>query len=204
MANVTYDIMWREAMMELLDQLEAENPEDPSLAPKELSEWACIYIKYLQIFRKLELAYDQMLQPQKRQDMKKALEACMGRMLEVRHWMVKLNRGLDFVQLDDLLVDLKLTPDALEIPVPRYFIEDRAKELNDREKFLQVLLEKYQQANQPLGGEASSTTSSSAKKEAGMNAVSSGPPLSLEEAVAVIIRNERGRQVGAVQRDSPL
>lgn len=26
--------MWREAMMELLDQLEAENPEDPSLAPK--------------------------------------------------------------------------------------------------------------------------------------------------------------------------
>lgn len=27
MANVTYDILWREAMMELLDQLEAENPE---------------------------------------------------------------------------------------------------------------------------------------------------------------------------------
>jgi hypothetical protein len=30
----TYDIMWREAMMELLDQLEAENPENPALAPK--------------------------------------------------------------------------------------------------------------------------------------------------------------------------
>jgi hypothetical protein len=26
--------MWREAMMELLDQLEAENPENPALAPK--------------------------------------------------------------------------------------------------------------------------------------------------------------------------
>ena len=26
--------MWREAMMELLDQLETENPEDPALAPK--------------------------------------------------------------------------------------------------------------------------------------------------------------------------
>lgn len=209
---------------------------------QELSEWACIYIKYLQIFRTLEMAYDQMLQPQKRQDMKKALEACMGRMVEIRHWLVrdgssshtgsllwrlaaglctslwqcsrppsgwcrqdmgsnsaglridrtqytahvlgacvrvacvgrratqqqqeqqqqqqlqsaaqlmccllqlrtqqraatqhavlcavlqvKLNRGLDFVQLDDLLVDLKLTPDVLEVPVPRYFIEDRAK-----------------------------------------------------------------------------
>lgn len=40
---------------------------------------------------------------------------------------MKLNNGLDFVQLDDLLVDLKLTPDVLEVPVPRYFIEDRAK-----------------------------------------------------------------------------
>lgn len=195
MANVTYDIMWREAMMELLDQLEAENPEDPALAPKELSEWACIYIKYLQIFRKLEAAYDQMLQPQKRQDMRKALEACMGRMLEIRHWLVKLNRGLDFVQLDDLLVDLKLTPDVLEVPVPRYFIEDRAKELNDRDKFLQVLLEKYQQANQQGAADAGAVvTSNSSKQGNSANAVSSGPPLLPEEAVAVIIRNERGRQ----------
>lgn len=30
----TYDILWREAMMELLDQLEAENPEEDSLAPQ--------------------------------------------------------------------------------------------------------------------------------------------------------------------------
>jgi hypothetical protein len=41
-----------------------------------------------------------------------ALEAALGRMLELRHWMVKLNRGLDFVSLDDILVDLKLTPDV--------------------------------------------------------------------------------------------
>ena len=33
----TYDIMWRGAMLELLDQLEAENPEDPALAPKVLN-----------------------------------------------------------------------------------------------------------------------------------------------------------------------
>ena len=29
----TYDLLWREAMMELLDQLESESPEDPQLAP---------------------------------------------------------------------------------------------------------------------------------------------------------------------------
>lgn len=39
---------------------------------------------------------------------------------------VKLNRGLDFVQLDSLLMDLKVAPDALEVPVPRYFVEDRS------------------------------------------------------------------------------
>lgn len=55
---------------------------------QDLSEWACIYIKYLQILRKLEAAYDQMVHPQKRLDMRKALEACIGRLLEIRHWMV--------------------------------------------------------------------------------------------------------------------
>ena len=70
--------------MELLDQLEAESPEDAALAPKELTDWACIYIRYLQILRKLETAYDQMVHPQKRLDMKRALEACMGRLLEAR------------------------------------------------------------------------------------------------------------------------
>jgi hypothetical protein len=31
-----------------------------------------------------------MVHPQKRFDMKKALEACIGRILEVRHWMVRV------------------------------------------------------------------------------------------------------------------
>lgn len=68
-----------------------------------------------------------MVHPQKRLDMRRAVEACMGRLLEIRAWMVKLNRGLDWVNLDDILVDLKLTPEVLEVPVPKYFIEDRAK-----------------------------------------------------------------------------
>lgn len=165
-------------------------------AARELSEWAAIYIRYVAILRKLEIAFDQMVHPQKRLDMKRALEACMGRMLvsrrwgirlpalllasrcarhnvlfvacavrltlavmahaahtcctflhsgaaagmpltfvypsfplpqEIRHWLVKLNRGLDFVHLDDVLVDLKLTPEVLEVPVPRCFTEDRVK-----------------------------------------------------------------------------
>lgn len=66
MANVTYDLTWREAMAELLDLLETEHPEDPSHAHKDLGEWSCVYIKYLQIVGKLEEAFDQMVHPQKR------------------------------------------------------------------------------------------------------------------------------------------
>jgi len=216
MANVTYDIMWREGMMELLDQLEAENPEDINLAPKvrknqcalaliyivknqdafreellvfvhgeknlshnlppkDLSEWACIYIRYIQILRKLETAYDQMVHPQKRLDMRKALEACIGRTIEIRHWMVKLNRGLDFVSMDDILVDLKLTPEVLEIAVPKYFIEDRAKELDDRDKFLEALVEKY-----------------NVKPAQPSPIIKIGAPLTEDEAIMLIQRNERG------------
>ncbi|KAI8469151.1 MAG: hypothetical protein J3K34DRAFT_514240 [Monoraphidium minutum] len=219
MANVTYDIMWREAIMELLDQLEAENPEDASLAPKDLPEWAVIYTRYLQIFRRLEAAYDQVVHPQKRQDIRRALEACMGRMLEVRHWMVKLNRGLDFVSLDDVLVDLKLPPGALEVPVPRYFVEDRVQELEDRDKFLGALLEKYRLEGAGDGGTDGGAAGGTAPQQfddggiagappggggrgaraaeqRGMG-VPIGPPMAVAEAAEVIARNERGRQARA-------
>eukprot|EP00955_Chlamydomonas_euryale_P054241 355754-Chlamydomonas_euryale.AAC.3 len=116
-----------------------------------------------------------MVHPQKRLDMRKALEACIGRTLEIRHWMVKLNRGLDVVSMDDILVDLKLTPEVLEVPVPKYFIEDRAKELDDRDKFLEALVEKYNvKTSQPDP------------------IIKIGAPLPEEEAVAILQKNERG------------
>ena len=40
---------------------------------------------------------------------------------------VKLNKGLDFPNLDDVLVDMKLAPEVLELPCPAYFREERAK-----------------------------------------------------------------------------
>lgn len=58
----------------------------------------------------------------------------MGRILEIKSWLVKLNRDIDSVNFDDILVDLKLTPDVLEIPIPRYFVEDRKVGGGDRAK----------------------------------------------------------------------
>ena len=63
--------------------------EAPRCCLQDLADWSSVYVKYVQIFRKLETSYDQLVHPQKRRDMRRALEACMGRMLEVRNWLVR-------------------------------------------------------------------------------------------------------------------
>ena len=75
-------------------------------------------MRYVQIFRRLERAYDQMSHPQKRVEVKKALEATIGRCLELRHWvMKKFARELDHVSLDEVLQDMNLPYNAMEIPL---------------------------------------------------------------------------------------
>lgn len=76
-----------------------------------------MYIRYLQVFRKLEDCYHQLLQPQKRAEVRLILDACIGRMLELKFQIVR-HCG-EYINYDDALVDLKLTPDVLEIPIPR-------------------------------------------------------------------------------------
>ena len=149
-------------MAELLDQLETENPDDPGLAPKTLAEWATLYLRYVGIVRKLDEAYDQMVHPQKRPDVRRALDAALGRTMEVRAWLVRLNDGIDRIPFEEVLADLKLPPEATELPVPRYFITDRAKELEDRSAFLEELMKKYGKEptgeNLPLGLPSASFT----------------------------------------------
>ena len=58
-----------------------------------------------------------MVHPQKRMDIKKALEAVIGRVLEVKEKLTDLNKKVSFINLDDVLVDLKLSPNVLEVPV---------------------------------------------------------------------------------------
>ena len=68
-----------------------------------------MYIKYIQIFRKLEQCYDQIVHPQKREVLKNVLNGCIGRILEIKNEMVELEYS-EFHYFDDVLSDLKLTP----------------------------------------------------------------------------------------------
>ena len=85
-----------------------------------------LYIKYIEIYRKLEESYDQIVHPQKRIFIKKALESTICRICEIKKYLVFYNfrAGSIYVHLDGLLFDLKYDPSVIEIPVPRYFKED--------------------------------------------------------------------------------
>ena len=74
---------------------------------------------------------------------------------------------------NDILLDMKLIPDDIRIPTPRFIIEDSIKVINEREKLLADL-----GARDLLFGENRDIF----------------PLMSQEEAIKIIQVNERGRQ----------
>ena len=81
---------------------------------------ATMYIKYIQIFRRLEQSYDQMVHPQKRRVLRHVLDGVMGRVLELKNEMVNLEFS-EFHYFDDVLSDLKLTPVSDELARAKLF-----------------------------------------------------------------------------------
>ena len=49
----------------------------------------------------------------------------MARVCQLKHEIVRFNPRIrtDYISVEDLLIDLKLTPSQLEIPIPTYFRE---------------------------------------------------------------------------------
>jgi hypothetical protein len=210
MANVTYDMMWQEAMAELNEQVHIEDhtmgipegvepPPPPPQVPilEAYQHYACLYIKYMQIFKRMEECYDAMVHPQKRLDVKQVLELVMIRVVELKHLLVKWNppnpdvkKGdfpqernfpWEYINLDDILVDLKLPPETLEVPVPRYFIEDHSTVIRNRERLVKGYMNlKLHKDKVPLETEEDPDDFLDF--------------LTVEQAIEIIQKNERGRQ----------
>lgn len=137
MSHDAYQMQWSEAMNDLQEQVKVEQvpKEKNEQGIENCEEWppeeffqhfACLYIKYIEIYKKLEECYDQMVHPQKRATIKPALEAVMSRIALIKKDLTDYNprRGSIYVHLDQLLFDLKYDPSVIELPVPRYFKED--------------------------------------------------------------------------------
>eukprot|EP01041_Mallomonas_annulata_P004376 gene4375-8717_t len=212
MANASYDNMWRDAMADLNEQLHVEGVDDePEMgmtktgtqsSAREVTifqafqHFACLYIKYLQIFRKLETCYDSMIHPQKRLHVRKVLELVIKRVIELKHDLVKWNppnayvripQGTEepfpweYVHLDDILVDLKLSPDTLEIPVPKYFREDQLRRLEQRDRLVLGYMRLKHNTDQLF-------------IEDRFSSIIPLENMTLDRAIEIIQRNERGRQ----------
>lgn len=68
-----------------------------------------LYLYYLGLLRRFNLAYDQMVQPQKRRLLRRLLDGVAGRVLELKDELVRVDL-CETHCLDRVLQDLKLTP----------------------------------------------------------------------------------------------
>ncbi|XP_022525969.2 dynein regulatory complex protein 11 [Astyanax mexicanus] len=177
MSHSLYSKLWSGAQEELGSLLTQELPAEPLRPERDrvvfFQRLATLYVRYVQIFRQLEEAYDQIVQPQKRILIRQVLDNVIGRVLELKNEMVEKEYS-EYHYMDDVIQDMKLTPEDLEIPIPRYFISERSKVLRDRSKILSSILEKLEVVEKPKTG-AERT-------------------LSMEKAIRIIQVTERARQ----------
>ncbi|KFP91016.1 IQ and AAA domain-containing protein 1, partial [Apaloderma vittatum] len=169
----TYNKMWADAQKDIDIQLQKEREESsrPEIdLVKVFNMLATFYIKYMQIFRNLEMAHDQLIHRQKRAAIQQVLDGVIGRILEIKKEMVQLENS-EFHYIDNILEDLKLLPEDIEVPIPRYFVKENLEVLQEREKLLdQILLDTGLQVQKP------------------------DKAMTIEEAVKVIQVSERARQ----------
>ena len=185
---------------------------------------AQLYIKYIDIYRKLETCYDQIVHPQKRIYIKRVLESTIVRICELKKDLCLFNPRPKsiYVHLDQLLFDLKYDPSILEIPVPAYFKEDDKipvemafREKVDRGEKKKKKKKKKKKAKKKDEGEKKEEPKSMLEKEYLINRImddhlssvhykGSDPieevivdfefDLEIVSAICLIQKNERGRQ----------
>lgn len=109
----TYNQLWSEALLDLNRLLYKERLADTPRPEKDrvlfFQRVAMLYVRYIQIFRKLEEVYDQVVHPQKRMDIRAILDSVMGRIMELKNEMVDKEYS-EYHYVDDVVQDLKLRP----------------------------------------------------------------------------------------------
>ncbi|KEG15006.1 IQ motif containing with AAA domain 1 [Trypanosoma grayi] len=200
MSSLTYEDDYKQALEDLatiwkedinLTKLRVP-PNGRQRYEQLLQYFTSLYMQYLRTVRRLAAVHDAQLQPQKRYDVRTLLDTCIARMLEVRS-LLATNCG-EFVKLDDAMLDVKMTPDDLEVPIPRYFVEDTETEIQERHRQIMSLQAHYRttEADAPVSKAlAASTATASA---ANVRGCKDTKPMTLDDAVTLLQINERGRQ----------
>lgn len=132
MSHITYNNLWAEAQKTVNEACQfdivlhaAPHEKDKQAAQIHVSE---LYVKYITAVNKLDQCYDQIVHPQKRLVIRKLLDACIGRVLELKHELVNLDLS-EFSYYDDVLLKQHLLPMEVEINVPNYYRREREGEI---------------------------------------------------------------------------
>ncbi|NXL23740.1 DRC11 protein, partial [Setophaga kirtlandii] len=169
----TYCQIWADTQRELDAMLQREREEflQPQEDPEQVMQMlATAYVQYLGILRKLDEAHAHLIHQQKRAAARQALDGVMGRILEIKGEMVALER-CECHSMAAVLMELQRVPEDIEIPIPKYFIQENLGILQYREKYLHEIL-----------------------LNAGLLEQEVVTAMTLEEAVRVIQVAERARQ----------
>lgn len=139
MSHATYDQEWLKAQDLLTSTLQLEPAEADRREQRTLL--ATLYLRYTVVANRLAECVDQVVQPQKRQLIRKLLEATLGRILELKSDLVEADL-CDWTHCGDALEALRLTPLQTELKVPACFRGERQDELSYREGVVEDVLGK--------------------------------------------------------------
>ena len=105
-----------------------------------------MYIRYIEISKRVEDCYDQILYPQMRKIIKKFLYNILCRIVQLKKELLYINyTSLSpvYLYLDNYLVEFKLEPDSVNLVLPRLFREDDNNSFKVRRKLYESRLKKY-------------------------------------------------------------
>lgn len=147
------------ALTDILDQIQIENfPSEINMGKMISEKWSGkdtlnyivgLYIKYINLLRNVEDAYDQTVHPQLRKYILKFLENILCRTVQIKKELIFYNNpildlpGIPYVFLDDYIIDLKLEPRDLDLIIPRYFRENESKLTKERRAILDIRLNEF-------------------------------------------------------------
>lgn len=126
-----------------------------------------------------------MINPQKRILLKELLDNTTLRMIQVKKNLIYYNTHTlsvrsEFPNLDNTLKELKLTPQALAIPVPKYLLEENQEDRDKRNQIIRKLMMTYHETTAP-------------EEEIFVDRATFFDN-KIEHAICCIQKNERGRQ----------
>ncbi|GFT29890.1 dynein regulatory complex protein 11 [Nephila pilipes] len=140
-----FNSLWHKAQVELSNLLKIEEPFDnPPLIEQRMTAVRLaskLYLQYIKISNTLIKCYENICNPPKRRYLRQMCDACIGRVLELKHELVSLEKS-EFHFLDQMLFNLKMSPSDMDIKIPEYYKEVTSEENRVKRELVELYLER--------------------------------------------------------------